>query len=84
MNTLLAVEAVTKYVTMHPPEWTFDPKELEQIADFAIRHDLFVFTVEYCDTPHTDREEKQGIQSIPKGGVGMLITEDVVKKVAED
>jgi len=75
VNTLLAVEAVPKYVTLHPPEWTFDPKELErvvtpktrgimintpanpsgkvfnrseleQIAEFAIRHDLFVFTDE--------------------------------------
>jgi len=75
VNTLLAVEAVPTYVTMHPPEWTFDPKdlerfvtprtkgimintpanpsgkvfsriELEQLADFAIRHDLFVFTDE--------------------------------------
>lgn len=75
VNTLLAVEAVPAYVTMHPPEWTFDPKELERvvtpktrgimintpanpsgkvfsrkeleyIADFAIRHDLFVFTDE--------------------------------------
>jgi len=25
--------------------------------------------VEYCDTPHIEREEKQGIQSIPKGGI---------------
>ncbi len=75
VNILLAVEAVPKYVTMHPPDWTFDPielervvtpktrgimintpanpsgkvfsrTELEQIAEFAIRHDLFVFTDE--------------------------------------
>jgi len=26
------------------------------------------FMVEYCDTPHIEREEKQGIQSIPKKG----------------
>jgi len=24
--------------------------------------------VEYCDTPHIEREEKQGTQSIPKEG----------------
>jgi len=75
VNTLLAVEAVPKYVTLHPPDWMFDPDELdrivttktrgiiintpgnpsgkvfsmtelEQLADFAIRHDLFVFTDE--------------------------------------
>ncbi len=75
VNTLLSVEAVPKYITMHPPDWTFDAKdlervvspktrgilintpanpsgkvfsrmELEQIADFAMRHDLFVFTDE--------------------------------------
>jgi len=26
------------------------------------------FMVEYCDTPHIEREEKQGIQNIPKKG----------------
>ena len=75
LNTLLAVEAVPRYVTMAPPEWTFTadaleaavtPKtraimlcspanpsgkvftreEIEQIADLAERHDLFVFTDE--------------------------------------
>lgn len=75
INTLLAVEAVPSYVTLRPPNWTFDRQdlesawtprmraivvntpanpsgkvfsraELEWIADFACRHDLFVFTDE--------------------------------------
>lgn len=75
VNTLLAAGAVPAYVTMRPPDWTFDPAdleravtprtkgimvcspgnpsgkvysraELEQIAEFAIRHDVFVFTDE--------------------------------------
>lgn len=30
VNTLLAVEAVPTYVMLHPPEWAFDPTELER------------------------------------------------------
>lgn len=30
LNTLLAVEAVPSYVTLHPPHWTFTPEELER------------------------------------------------------
>jgi aminotransferase len=74
-NTLLAVEAVPRYVTLYPPDWSFSndeleqsatsrtkalvvntpgnpsgkvfsPAELESIAEFAARHDLFVFTDE--------------------------------------
>jgi aminotransferase len=75
LNTLVAVEAVPRYVTLRAPEWEFSAeelervvtprtraimvntpanpsgkvftrKELEYIADFARRHDLFVFTDE--------------------------------------
>jgi len=75
VNTLLAVNAVPRGVTMHPPDWQFDPEDLERavtprtkgilvctpgnpsgkvysaqelrlIADFAERHDLFIFTDE--------------------------------------
>ncbi len=75
VNTLLAVEAVPRYVRMSPPDWNFsfhelekaaNPRtkaivintpanpsgkvfsrtELEAIAEFAVRHDLFVFTDE--------------------------------------
>lgn len=75
VNTLLAANAVPRCVTTHPPDWEFDPsdmeravtprtkaiivctpanpsgkvftaKELEWIADFANRHDLFIFTDE--------------------------------------
>lgn len=75
VNTLLAADALPRYVAMAPPDWTFSLDELEravtprtrailvntpgnpsgkvftrgelqQIADFAIRHDLFVFTDE--------------------------------------
>ena len=38
------------------------------------------FMVEYCDTPHIEREEKQGIQSIPKkGGLDVYSTNNNVK-----
>jgi aminotransferase len=30
VNTLLAVDAVPTYVTMRPPDWTFDPKDLSR------------------------------------------------------
>ena len=75
LNTLLAVEAVPSYVTLHPPDWAFAPEDLERavspktrgiivntpanpsgkvfnptelawVADFATRHDLFIFTDE--------------------------------------
>jgi aminotransferase len=75
ISALLAVEAVPKLVSTHPPDWNFSPSELEQavtartkaivvntpanpsgkvfsrrelewIAEFADRHDLFVFTDE--------------------------------------
>ncbi len=75
LNTLVAVEAVPRYVTLRAPGWEFSPEELERvvtprtrammintpanpsgkvftrqeleyIADFARRHDLFVFTDE--------------------------------------
>lgn len=32
LNTILAVEAVPTYVTMHPPDWSFDPEDLERVA----------------------------------------------------
>ena len=75
VNTLLAVEAIPRYVTFQPPDWSFlaadldravSPRtkaicvntpgnpcgkvfsraELELIAEFATRHDLFIFTDE--------------------------------------
>jgi len=75
INTLVAAEAVPVYVRLEPPDWAFDPKELERavtprtrgilintpanpsgkvftraeletLAAFAARHDLFVFTDE--------------------------------------
>lgn len=75
LNTLIAVEAVPSYLTLHAPDWSFSPADLERavtlrtraiminspanpsgkvftgeelgwIADFAQRHDLFVFTDE--------------------------------------
>jgi aminotransferase len=75
VNTLLAVEAVPRYVKMSPPDWSFSTDalekavgsrtkaiiintptnpsgkvfsraELEFIAEFATRHQLFVFTDE--------------------------------------
>lgn len=75
LNTILAVEAVPRYVTMRPPEWGFSDAdleravssrtkailictpanpsgkvwtdgELERIAAFALRHDIFIFTDE--------------------------------------
>jgi aminotransferase len=30
VNTILAVEAVPSYVTLHPPEWRFAPEDLER------------------------------------------------------
>ncbi|MGQ9524963.1 MAG: pyridoxal phosphate-dependent aminotransferase, partial [Armatimonadota bacterium] len=32
VNTLLAVEAVPTYVTLHPPDWRFSPEDLERVA----------------------------------------------------
>lgn len=75
LNTLRAVEAVPRYVTLQPPDWSFSITELERaagsrtkaivlgtpgnpsgkvfarmeletIAEFAARHDLFIFTDE--------------------------------------
>jgi aminotransferase len=75
VSTLLAVGAVPVYVTLTPPEWSFELKdlekvvtsktkaimictpanpsgkaftanELEQLANFSLKHDLFVFTDE--------------------------------------
>ncbi|MFA7158492.1 MAG: pyridoxal phosphate-dependent aminotransferase [Kiritimatiellia bacterium] len=75
INTILAVEAVPRYVNMRPPDWTFtdadleravtprtkailictpaNPSgkvwtaaELEKVAAFARRHDIFIFTDE--------------------------------------
>ena len=40
--------------------------------------------VEYCDTPHIEREEKQGIQSIPKeGGYDVYSTRSDIDLVVE-
>ena len=75
VNTLLTADAVPVYVSLKPPDWSFDPDELERVitprskgimintpanpsgkvftraeldwlADFAVRHQLFVFTDE--------------------------------------
>jgi aminotransferase len=75
LNTIIAVEAVPAYVTLHAPDWSFSPEDLEGavtsrtraiminspanpsgkvftreelgwIAEFAKKHDLFVFTDE--------------------------------------
>jgi aminotransferase len=75
LNTILAGGATASYVTTHPPDWNFQPEDLERavcsrtrgimvctpgnpsgkvfsrqelewIADFARRHDLFIFTDE--------------------------------------
>ena len=36
--------------------------------------------VEYCDTLHTEREEQQGIQSIPKEGDHIMSTRQIGAK----
>lgn len=75
VSTLLAVDAVPRYVRLRPPDWAFDPldlekaigprtkalllctpsnpsgkvfsaRELEAIAEIAVRHDLFVLSDE--------------------------------------
>ena len=75
LNTLRLCDLKPAYVTMRPPDWTFDPDELEKVvtpktkgimvctpsnpcgkiwtreelecvAEFARRHDIFVFTDE--------------------------------------
>ena len=75
VNTLLAVDAVPVYATLNPPDWDFNPEELERVitprtkgimintpanpsgkvfsraelewlADYSVRHQLFVFTDE--------------------------------------
>lgn len=75
VNTLLAVDAVPVYVSLRPPGWEFNARdldevvtartkgiiintpanpcgkvfsrqELEALAEFSVRHDLFVFTDE--------------------------------------
>ncbi|MCC7264048.1 MAG: pyridoxal phosphate-dependent aminotransferase [Candidatus Latescibacteria bacterium] len=75
VNTLLAANAVPRYVKMRSPDWRFDPADLERavtprtkgivvctpgnpsgkvydtqelrwVADFATKHDLFIFTDE--------------------------------------
>ncbi len=45
---------------------------IKQISMWSLSE---VEMVEYCDTPHIEREEKQGIQSIPKEvGYGVYST----------
>jgi aminotransferase len=75
LNTILAAEARPTYINLRPPDWSFQPEDLENaltahtkgiiintpanpsgkvftptelecLADFASRHDLFVFTDE--------------------------------------
>ena len=94
LTTLLAAEAVPRYVPMEPPAWTFSLDELEravtprtravlvntpgnpsgkvftrselqQIADFAIRHDLFVFTDEIYEYFLYDGREHVTPAAIP-------------------
>lgn len=93
-NTLLAVEAVPAYVTLRPPDWTFEPDDLERartsrtkgimvntpanpsgkvfsraelewIADFATRHDLFVFTDEIYEYIIYDGRKHVSPASLP-------------------
>jgi aminotransferase len=96
LNTLLAVEAVPRYVTLEPPNWSFSIDELERvassrtraivvntpgnpsgkvfsraelesIAEFATRHDVFVFTDEiyehflYDGRPHLSPGSLNGL-----------------------
>jgi len=43
---------------------------MKEIFKFGSVRDVKIHPrVEYCDTLHTERGEKQGIQSIPKGGI---------------
>ena len=94
VSTLLAADAVPRYVPMEPPDWTFSLDELEravtprtrailvntpgnpsgkvftrselqQIADFATRHDLFVFTDEIYEYFLYDGREHVTPAAIP-------------------
>ena len=48
----------------------FDNQAARQFSTLLVREVKMMFPkVEYCDTLHTERGEKQGIQSIPKGDV---------------
>jgi aminotransferase len=95
LNTLLAVEAVPSYVTLRPPDWSFERRELEEaatprtrgimvctpgnpsgkvfsgeelrwIADFAIRHDLFIFTDEIYEHFLYDGRKHRSAGAIPE------------------
>ncbi len=86
VSTLIAVGVVPVYVTLTPPEWAFDMRELEkavtprtkgimictpsnpsgkafsrpeldQLAEFSVRHDLFVFTDEIYEYFLYDKHE---------------------------
>lgn len=93
-NTLLAVEAVPRFVTLDPPDWSFAKTDLEKsvtswtkaivintpgnpsgkvfsrpelqcIAEFAKRHDLFVFTDEIYEHFLYDGRNHLSLASIP-------------------
>lgn len=95
INTLRAVGAVPSYVTMHAPDWTFSPDDLERavtprtkgiivctpsnpcgkvfnatelqwIADFAVEHDIFVFTDEIYEYFVYDGRKHISPASIPE------------------
>ena len=49
----------------------------ENLKSGSVRDTKQTSMVEYCDTPHIEREEKQGIQSIPnEGGYGVYSTKN--------
>ncbi len=95
LNTLLAVGAVPAYLTMHAPDWTFTPDDLEKaltsrtkgimvctpsnpcgkvfdktelkwIADFAVKHDIFVFTDEIYEYFIYDGQSHISPASLPE------------------
>lgn len=95
LSTLQAVEAVPRYVTLRPPDWTFALKDLEAavtprtkgimictpanpcgkiftrqelgiLADFARKHDLFVFTDEIYEYITYDGAKHISPASLPE------------------
>jgi aminotransferase len=83
VNTLLAVEAIPTYVTMRPPGWTFDPKDLERTVTSRTKG-IMVNTPANPSGKVFDRTELEWISDLARRHDLFIFTDEIYEHFLYD
>src|SRR5207249_1632291 len=83
VNILLLCQAALKFVTIHPPDWRFDPKELERAFSDRTRAVIINTPSNPCGKVFS-REELDFMSSLCKRHDALAITDEIYEYILYD